>query len=816
MKKTLLIHLARPFNKHALWLLVFLALSILSVHAQLIPPGRSIVWTNSAGIPGGVPNRTTIFCNVLVSIPGTNIVAAGNDVTDDSAAIQAALHLCPSNEVVYLPSATYLLSNTIVLPSGVTLRGNGTGNTILDSRGGAVQFGPNVSPMGPYADSHGYYSPAITSVAGTGTNSFTVSDATYCYGVGSFMMVSMTNDVIYNSNALVDIVGGDGLATWVDGGLGWNGTRAMGQIVQITNVTGNTIGFQPSLYTTYSNLAAPIATFFQVGCQWSGVENLTFSANNYNAGTSFRMPCTACCWIKNVEGNYADGDHVDVYFSYRCEVRDSYFHDAWLHTPGTYDSDVCVANKSSACLIENNILWRLHTAIMLEWGAAGNVIAYNFSTNCFDTSGYNAAMMNISNHGAHPMFNLYEGNQMAIFRPDSMWGSSSDSTAFRNNFFGMGYVLPPLTGNGPVQWTNGWIAYQCIRTICLDFEQRNYNLIGNVLGDDWMRTNSVTPGLYLALWPTNRPYSANSYIYSFGYSDTSDGGAYTNDNALPYATSIVEGNYDYVTQSTIWTNAGSYYATGTTPVALPASLYLTSQPAWWSNSVPFPAIGPDVAGLNNTIPAALRFYALQGGIIAKRAVGQTKGVGTETLSPPTSLAVGAPKVQASGGVGGGGRIYAAKDYYTNAISSGIQFESFWDGSDRWVGSGHFSASSSYTLTRVDIPLSPIGTPTNNIRAHIYADSSGSLGSSLGTVSAWTSPSQSGFVQFTNMAVTVVSGTAYWIVLETDETRGDGVNYQTWNYSFDAGNGPSWKSSDGATWSLISNNIRCNFITYSSP
>jgi len=74
--------------------------------------------------------------------------------------------------------------------------------------------------------------------------------------------------------------------------------------------------------------------------------------------------------VKGVESNYTDGDHVSVYWGYRDEIRDSYFSNAFLHTPGTYDSDIQLALKTSATLVENNILARTHVSIMFEWGAA--------------------------------------------------------------------------------------------------------------------------------------------------------------------------------------------------------------------------------------------------------------------------------------------------------------------------------------------------------------------------------------------------------------------------------------------------------------
>jgi hypothetical protein len=171
---------------------------------------------------------------------------------------------------------------------------------------------------------------------------------------------------------------------------------------------------------------------------------------------------------------------------------------------------------------------------------------------------------------------------------------------------------------------------------------------------------------------------------------------------------------------------------------------------------------------------------------------------------------------ASGGGGSAVTSYTAKDCYTNTISAAIRFSCYWSAADKWIGAARFSASNSYTLTRVDANLAKVGTPKFNLRAHIYSDANGSLGSSLGTVSSFVSSNQSGYVQFTNMSVRITSGTIYWIVLESDVARGDGANCQTWNYTSADGNGPSYISSDGANWSLNGNNTHGNFITYSSP
>jgi hypothetical protein len=88
-----------------------------------LPPGGMF----QAGVPGGIPQNYTEFCDVTVNIPGSSLLAAADGLTDDSAAINAALSLCPANQYVYMPAGTYRIANTIKYPSrAVVLRGAGS------------------------------------------------------------------------------------------------------------------------------------------------------------------------------------------------------------------------------------------------------------------------------------------------------------------------------------------------------------------------------------------------------------------------------------------------------------------------------------------------------------------------------------------------------------------------------------------------------------------------------------------------------------------------------------------------------------------
>jgi len=458
-----------------------------------------------------------------------------------------------------------------------------------------------------------------------------------------------------NNAAYVSVSGSEGSCTWCDGGLGWNGTRLRGQIVEVESVSGNTIGISPGLYSAYgtplpgwtashsypyevfinpasqpthyyqqtvnngsgtyrctSGATAPIfptngssvsdggctwldmgagtttqalATPFTATAKYAGVENLQVYANNTGIGYNFAMADCAYCWISGVEGNYADGNHVGVSFSYRGQIQNSYFSNAFIHGPGSYDSDITVYNKSSGMLVQNNILERLHVSIMLEWGAAGNVIAYNYMFGNYADGSTTFGPPGLNTHGAHPQFNLWEGNIAHNFDLDSIWGSHSSNTAFRN--WSKGTTKLCTTGGGaratvscgsaPYNWTVQYVA-----AFRVDFLGSAYNLVGNILGSQDLANLDFynTAGSPLAqvnqvvgacgpspCGPGSRSYDAASYVYDLGFGEASDDGSSGSDSILPYATLFSHGNYSSATGAVTWSGSVTH--------TLPASFYLS-------------------------------------------------------------------------------------------------------------------------------------------------------------------------------------------------------------------------------------------------
>jgi hypothetical protein len=350
----------------------------------------------------------------------------------------------------------------------------------------------------------------------------------------------------------------------------------------------------------------------------------------------------AYCWLKGVESNYTDGDFVQDEWGYRDEIRDSYFSNSYNHSPGATDSDIFIVFKTSGTLVENNIIERAHSSILINWGAAGNVIAYNYLEGSYSDNGSYFLTENIGMHGAHPQFNLLEGNVTPNINPDEIWGSSAFNTIFRNWAEGTtlqcmpdahatrGTVTCSPFGQAGGTGVNAWWAVQYNRAINITHLATHYNIVGNVAGSandeallEYMMSGYPMSHTAMIAWPSAASYDAATYNMAFGYGEAADPGGTSSTgcsgstnppchSTAAYSTVFLHGNY------TLADGAIDNWVSGVTQ-ALPHSFYHTSKPLWWGMALPYPAIGPDVtggAGANGhagLIPAQNCYFNVMGG-----------------------------------------------------------------------------------------------------------------------------------------------------------------------------------------------------------
>lgn len=531
---------------------------------------------------------------------GATITATGSDQTS---AIQAALNGCggaghtssTTGQYVLLAAGTFTINSSVTVPSYCELRGAGANLTILSGHGSTqapvILGATSTSPPGgsPLTGST-----SITAGATAGSTSITLASVSGV-STGTYLIISEVN----NSGWVTanGYEGGSQNCGFCDGGWTTDGSKVRGQIVEVTGVAGSVVSITPGLYTAYTN--SQFAVPFAATAKYAGVRQLQVFENNTGYNNGFFLGRCAYCWIEGSEVNYTDGNMMEVEWGYRDQIQSNYFSNAYQHGAGV-DSDVFIDYKTSASQIVNNIVERGHNAMMLNWGAAGNVMAYNYSEGGYDAGGTNWTYDGILMHGAHPQFNLLEGNVSVKYNPDNIWGSSSHNTNFRNWFYGTTTVCNPLaTTRVTVTCTSPANSFQVAYAEGINNISTYDNFVGDVTGSATQQAllaygSGTMTNIPIATWPANNPiaFDFDTENFGFGYDAHADDGTTPTDSQNPYKTALLYKTYTFSNTTTNCIVGGT---SSTCSASLPASFFLSAKPSWWG-TIPYPSIGPDVTG----------------------------------------------------------------------------------------------------------------------------------------------------------------------------------------------------------------------------
>lgn len=550
-------------------------------------PTRAVDWS-TAGVPGGIPSGSWMQS-------GSTILAAtyGNGSSDAASGIQTALNACGTNHYVLLGPGVFRINTHLVIPNNCVLRGSGANNTQLSDMGTSdalILFGNSAMT--------GVQVPINSSTTFTGgsqgATTITVASASGI-STGNLLMLSQPN-LSYMTE-----VGAPGGSDCNFCYSGLANDSLSGQVVRVTNVAGTTLTIDPPLYIAY---ASPSYAFRYNASGYSpvtnsGLEDLKVTQNNTHSHSSniatIQMTGAYASWVKGVESTFSDNAHMYLYYSTHCEIRNSFFHDAYVHGPGATDEQVNLAYKTSASLIINNIFWRMHVGLMTERGPSGDVIAYNYAVGNYDDNSPQWQEPGMDAHGAHPMMLLWEGNVTNFMLFDDYWGSNSHYTLFRNYVSGSNQNVPPHNTPGALQLSSAvWEDNGNDFAIDINSESQYFNVVGDILGSP----HGTSQG-YVDSKVNPASGSGNNVCFRIGYNGSNDN---TVAGTLPYTTAFIHGLYGCQSGTFTW-------ASGVTHT-LPASFFLSGKPNWWG-SQPWPPIGPDVAGGNiagvggyaNSIPA---------------------------------------------------------------------------------------------------------------------------------------------------------------------------------------------------------------------
>lgn len=542
----------------------------------LIDASRRIDWTK-AGVTGSIPSRTAI-CATLN--PGAT-----------AAQINTAIAACGSGQVVFLNAGTYNLSAGIRFNNkrNVTLRGAGPDQTLLRFNAGSTCGGMDADVCFINGDANWAGDPRNvanwTAGYAAGTTSITLSSTTNLR-VGTLLILDQLDDST-TDNSAIWVCQTVNICAQQSGAGNGRANRAQEQFVTVTAINGNRVTFTPGLYMpNWRSSQSPQAWWStDTPISQSGIENL--SLDHAGSGTTIKSGIyffnAYNCWIRNVRSLNANRNHVWLYQSAHLTVRDSYFYGTAHAASESYAVEQFMTSDN---LIENNIFQHI-TAPMQNVGATGSVFGYNFAVDDFYGVAPSWQQSSSYHHAAGNSFLLWEGNDGPGLMADDIHGTSHFVTAFRNVWL-------------------GWEPGKSQETIPVHLEawNRYYNFVGNVLGKPGYHTSYESA----AASPTDggSESAGNTSIYTLGYS----GNEGTNQFPIPNdplvkATLMRWGNFDTVHAAAQWnptevpTGLGQFANTVPADHALPDSLYVSRQPAWFvtkSGTVRWPAIGPDVTG----------------------------------------------------------------------------------------------------------------------------------------------------------------------------------------------------------------------------
>jgi len=537
--------------------------------SDILPDDRIYDW-NSAGVPGGIPDRTAVFKALTPS--------------HTLAEINAAIAACPSGQVVYLSAGTYDIGQiTFGVRSGVTLRGAGAGQTVINTTASAAI----VNSHHAYTERSG-----IALAAGGGhtrgsTRITLASSPPSTFAVGNIIAITQKADP--NTFA-------PGIGTYYRTGLSssvydLDPSRIFRHLARITGVAGNVITLATPLPLDFSDNLNPRA-YAKAGTathSLCGVEDLTINGRK-TADCALLFYSADRCWLKDVEIKDIIGSlgQVRLEMSVQCEIRRCFIHDAAGY-PGQSDGYGIMLNYgASNCLLVDNIADRT-ASFAIANGASSCAVIYNYVHDTCRAVRYSRGFT--VNHGPHGLMFLMEGNILPTVVNDGYHGSTSHVVAFRNSI-------------------NGLNSTESIQRKLLNLCRGSYyhSIVGNVLGDPSWR-----PDYYDQPYPASRVGA----IYALGWPSADSLGiadfadvpwtAWRKSTSAPDAdvarTLIRHGNYDYYQRAVGWDDDISSYT-------IPDSLFYPSRPDFFG-ALQWPPIGPDVRGLVTQIPAKARWDAFR-------------------------------------------------------------------------------------------------------------------------------------------------------------------------------------------------------------
>jgi hypothetical protein len=370
--------------RYRLLFICFLIIAHSSV-SQTLPANRSVDWTLA-----GLRDTTT---NGFAVVDMQAMGAMGNGTTNNDSVMTAVLaSLTGTGAILIFQAGNFLFNHPINLSSNSF---NISGSISNPDTSALLQAGVKDS------------------------NYILISDSSH-FSINDWVQIIQLDTDLVTS-------------TWAWG--------TVGQIVQIHDITNNTLVLNSPLRMDYSMSRAPyirkILPKFNVGIECIKILRTDNTAPEQASNILFNRAVN--CWVAGIESQNTTFSHIEAEYSANISVTKSYLNHAFEYGDGGRGYGVVLDFTASECRVENNVFEHLRHSMLLQAGSNGNVFAYNYSFDPYWTTTPTNSAGDMVLHGNYVYSNLFEQNICRnIVIDDSHGPNGPYNTFFRNRSEGYG------------------------------------------------------------------------------------------------------------------------------------------------------------------------------------------------------------------------------------------------------------------------------------------------------------------------------------------------------------------------------------------
>lgn len=371
-----------------------------SVYTQVLPEDRMVAW-HAAGNHNPIMIADTL--NIMDFIP-----LSGSPDYWDNTLLMAQISLNAESGVIYFPPGEYAFTNPITLQSGLVIKGESALETTF-----TFNLGGNNHLIKMHGSATSVRAPLVNNA--TKGQSEISTDADWSFSQGDIVLISKDDAALVSSN-------------WAYG--------SVGQVLRVANSSNDNIILASPLRTDFlvENLAilTNLNPIRNAGVECISIIRLDESDANVS---NISMDYAYNCHVRGIESSDCNFSHVEISHSSNVLIENSYFHHGHSYGSGGKAYGVALQYSSSECLVQNNAFEHLRHSVLLQAGANGNVIAYNYSIDPYweETIFPSDAAGDMVLHGNYPFCNLFEGNFCQNIVIDDSHGINGPNNTFLRN-----------------------------------------------------------------------------------------------------------------------------------------------------------------------------------------------------------------------------------------------------------------------------------------------------------------------------------------------------------------------------------------------